>query len=204
MMAFRVYEKFDLFRRTKMAEEIRPDATISLHLDGRGRGTKSFTRADGVSVFLPGGLVPGAVKEPKMAFSWLLRMMKEPQMPSRSLGLGISLSKGCQGALDLPATTSATGQDGHWTKGGWNLVNAENAVYARSSVMVLRRIPGLVALVEGFYRNNNEEHLRLLNNDFLVEAWGPFLHRHIFPKRIAEYAQGIFAGLQDYFGSPQE
>ncbi|MFH1018543.1 MAG: hypothetical protein V1798_10255, partial [Pseudomonadota bacterium] len=52
--------------------------------------------------------------------------------------------------------------------------------------------------IEGPFFTNPEEFARLVYNDLWIEAWGPF-QGHSFPKRIEDYARGIFNGLQGFF-----
>ncbi|MFH1018556.1 MAG: hypothetical protein V1798_10320, partial [Pseudomonadota bacterium] len=55
--------------------------------------------------------------------------------------------------------------------------------------------------IEGPFFTNPEEFARLVYNDLWIEAWGPF-QGHSFPKRIEDYARGIFNGIQRSFEAP--
>jgi N-acetylmuramoyl-L-alanine amidase len=196
--AFNLYEKFDLLQRSRLAEKIQPDAMISIHLDGHGKSVRGFTNVDRVSAYLPGGILPGAVEDPKKVLSWL-RRFTELHTAGRSLGLAASISQGCQDSLRLDSLTRGRGLAGDWTRNGWVLMDPANAVFGRSNLVVLRRAPGIIVLIEGLIRNNNKEHLLLLNNDFLAQAWKPYFAPHMYPTRVKEYAEGIFQGLQNHY-----
>jgi hypothetical protein len=210
--AFEIYQAFDLSRRACVGwaerstgkPKLQPRRIyVSIHHDAdaprNARGDRLFTRANGVSVHVPGVYHPKYLNDPFEAFD-TARIALQGSAED-SLLLAKTLSRALQRSQNLGVLTR--GQlPGPRRKPGRYLLDPEDAIYARAELKILREMGGPVVLTEGFYFNNIDEFTLLLANDLIVQAWGPF-RDHVYPKRIQSYADGLFDGLAAFFDGPQ-
>ncbi len=179
MSPFKLYNRYELRRRSQLAEAFAPHVTLSLHFN-----VARDPLTNGVIVFLLGNFVRDELATPSQRY-YALRALSSGAL-ERARPLAISLGRALQEELALgPLSEPSEHPLGVAKK---IPVAPEDGVFARN-LALLRRTPGVVLLVEGPCMNAVGEFERLQARDVKLPdgRWSS--------SRTTQYARAVFRAL---------
>ncbi|MEO1482322.1 MAG: hypothetical protein AAFU77_09475 [Myxococcota bacterium] len=135
----KVYNRYELRRRSQLAEAFQPHVTLSLHFN-----VARDPLTNGVIVFLLGNFLHQELATRSQRF-YALRALLSGDLP-RAAAVAQTLGRALQQELNVPALSEPS--DSPIGRAKKIPVAAEDGVFARNLALV-RRTPGLVLLVEG-------------------------------------------------------
>jgi len=175
---FTLFNRFDLRRRSQLAEEIGADITLSIHYN-----VARDPEVNKVLAFVPGGVLAEEMESGPERY-WAFKRAIGDELPTL-----IELAGAISSAMQEELGVSGKSNEPIRRPPRKTPVDEDNGVFARN-LAVLKRTPGLVLLLEGPCMNNPEEHQRLLDDSVQIDGEG-------HPERARQYARAAVRGLKE-------
>ncbi|MFC1609314.1 N-acetylmuramoyl-L-alanine amidase [Myxococcota bacterium] len=179
--SFKMYNRFDLRRRSDMAVHEKVDLTVSIHYNTTGP-----RRDNWVMAFVAGNVMAGEAETPAQRF-WTIRRAVDGHF-AEAVDLARSIMVAMKRRLRIKSLDPKVLENVEVPKK--IAIDGEHGVFGRN-LAVVRRTSGLVVLIEGPCVDNKAEYERLQDNSVWVDG-------RAYPSRTREYSDAVYEGLKSW------